>query len=40
MFQAVNKVISLDQEAHPTLNGLPGETLHSVSVIIASHILL
>ena len=29
--QAVNKVLSLDQQAFPSLNGLPGETLHSVS---------
>lgn len=28
--QAVNKVFSLDREAFPSLNGLPGETLHSV----------
>eukprot|EP00262_Sarcandra_glabra_P017613 TRINITY_DN6072_c0_g2_i1.p1 TRINITY_DN6072_c0_g2~~TRINITY_DN6072_c0_g2_i1.p1 ORF type:complete len:509 (-),score=84.52 TRINITY_DN6072_c0_g2_i1:340-1866(-) len=27
--EAVNKVISLDRDAFPTLNGLPGETLHS-----------
>ncbi|XP_010275189.1 PREDICTED: RNA polymerase sigma factor sigA-like [Nelumbo nucifera] len=27
--EAVNKVISLDREAFPSLNGLPGETLHS-----------
>jgi RNA polymerase primary sigma factor len=25
----VNKVLSLDQQAFPSLNGLPGETLHS-----------
>jgi hypothetical protein len=29
--QAVNKVLSLDQQAFPSLNGLPGETFHSVS---------
>ncbi|CAL5003874.1 unnamed protein product [Urochloa decumbens] len=27
--EAVNKVLSLDQQAFPSLNGLPGETLHS-----------
>ncbi|XAR71536.1 hypothetical protein NMG60_11017864 [Bertholletia excelsa] len=27
--EAVNKVFSLDREAFPSLNGLPGETLHS-----------
>ncbi|KAG2581813.1 RNA polymerase sigma factor sigA-like [Panicum virgatum] len=27
--EAVNKVVSLDQLAFPSLNGLPGETLHS-----------
>ncbi|MQL98846.1 hypothetical protein Taro_031567 [Colocasia esculenta] len=27
--QAVSKVFSLDREAFPSLNGLPGETLHS-----------
>ena len=27
----MNKVVSLDQLAFPSLNGLPGETLHSVS---------
>ncbi|CAL0329398.1 unnamed protein product [Lupinus luteus] len=27
--QAINKVISLDKEAFPSLNGLPGETHHS-----------
>ncbi|XP_073011579.1 RNA polymerase sigma factor sigA isoform X1 [Typha latifolia] len=27
--EAVNKVLSLDREAFPSLNGLPGETLHS-----------
>ncbi|TVU42943.1 hypothetical protein EJB05_09368 [Eragrostis curvula] len=27
--EAVNKVYSLDQQAFPSLNGLPGETLHS-----------
>ncbi|KAJ1267440.1 hypothetical protein BS78_07G056000 [Paspalum vaginatum] len=27
--EAVNKVISLDQQAFPSLNGLPGDTLHS-----------
>ncbi|KAI5659716.1 hypothetical protein M9H77_28509 [Catharanthus roseus] len=27
--EAVSKVISLDREAFPSLNGLPGETLHS-----------
>ncbi|KAE9620208.1 putative RNA polymerase sigma-70 like domain-containing protein [Lupinus albus] len=27
--QAINKVISLDREAFPSLNGLPGETHHS-----------
>lgn len=34
--QAVNKVLSLDQQAFPSLNGLPGETLHSVSSYIAT----
>ncbi|XP_028752385.1 RNA polymerase sigma factor sigA isoform X2 [Neltuma alba] len=28
-FEAINKVISLDREAFPSLNGLPGETHHS-----------
>ncbi|XP_074567252.1 RNA polymerase sigma factor sigA-like [Curcuma longa] len=27
--EAVNKVLSLDREAFPSLNGIPGETLHS-----------
>lgn len=27
--QAVNKALSLDQQAFPSLNGLPGDTLHS-----------
>ncbi|XP_077234792.1 sigma factor A [Tasmannia lanceolata] len=27
--EAISKVFSLDREAFPTLNGLPGETLHS-----------
>ncbi|KAG6383691.1 hypothetical protein SASPL_156543 [Salvia splendens] len=27
--EAVSKVFSLDREAYPSLNGLPGETLHS-----------
>jgi len=27
--EAVNKVLSLDQQAFPSLNGLPGDTLHS-----------
>lgn len=27
--EAVNKVLSLDKEAFPSLNGIPGETLHS-----------
>lgn len=27
--QAISKVFSLDREAFPSLNGLPGETLHS-----------
>lgn len=27
--EAISKVISLDKEAFPSLNGLPGETLHS-----------
>ncbi|KAG8044286.1 hypothetical protein GUJ93_ZPchr0130g6532 [Zizania palustris] len=27
--ETVNKVLSLDQQAFPSLNGLPGETLHS-----------
>ncbi|KAF5947171.1 hypothetical protein HYC85_013128 [Camellia sinensis] len=27
--EAINKVISLDREAFPSLNGLPGKTLHS-----------
>lgn len=30
--QAASKVLSLDREAFPSLNGLPGETLHSVSL--------
>jgi len=34
--QAVNKVLSLDQQAFPSLNGLPGDTLHSVSRVICS----
>jgi hypothetical protein len=29
--QAISKVFSLDREAFPSLNGLPGETHHSVS---------
>jgi len=34
--QAVNKVLSLDQQAFPSLNGLPGDTLHSVSRVLWS----
>ena len=30
--QAVSKVFSLDRDAFPSLNGLPGETHHSVSL--------
>ena len=32
LMQAVSKVFSLDREAFPSLNGLPNETLHSVSI--------
>lgn len=35
--QAISKVISLDREAFPSLNGLPGETHHSVSVLVATY---
>lgn len=31
ILQATSKVFSLDREAFPTLNGLPGDTHHSVS---------
>lgn len=30
--QAVSKIFSLDRDAFPSLNGLPGETHHSVSL--------
>lgn len=30
--QAVSKIYSLDRDAFPSLNGLPGETHHSVSL--------
>ncbi|KAJ7949928.1 RNA polymerase sigma factor [Quillaja saponaria] len=32
--EATSKVFSLDREAFPSLNGLPGETHHSVSVLL------
>lgn len=32
VLQATSKVFSLDREPFPSLNGLPGDTHHSVSV--------
>jgi RNA polymerase primary sigma factor len=31
ILQAISKVFSLDREAFPSLNGLPGDTYHNVS---------
>lgn len=33
--QAVSKIFSLDRDAFPSLNGLPGETHHSVSLSVS-----
>ncbi|XP_077242337.1 RNA polymerase sigma factor sigA-like [Tasmannia lanceolata] len=36
--QATTKVFSLDREAFPTLNGLPGDTLHNVVLFYLNYI--